>query len=126
MFSELCKFSASKHRQTISHAHWYLFVAANITYSLAVWHSGRQYFKGMGEGGGGGEGRGAGRGKGKIWNGHIFVNTQSEFYQIVSSCVLCGYRINFKICIIYTMISQNSMLTNSAFTENLRLRKLQK
>ena len=56
----------------------------------------------------------------------IFFQYSSELYQIFGSCVLCGYRINtFQlICIIYTRISQNSMVTNYAFTENLRLRKL--
>ena len=55
-----------------------------------------------------------------------FCQYSSELYQICSSCVLCGYRMNFKISALHnlTMISQNSMLTNYAFTENLRLRKL--
>ena len=46
--------------------------------------------------GGGGGGGGAGRGVLNLeWP--YFGQYSSELYQIFSSCVLCGYRINFKI-----------------------------
>ena len=62
---------------------------------------------------------GAGRGKAYILNGHIFVNN----YQ---NCTNVDIKLISKfqlICIIYTMITQNFMLTKHAFTEKLRLRK---
>ena len=77
--------------------------------------------------GGGGGGGGRGRRNGKILNGHIFVNT----HQNCTKCSVVVYCVDMEliskcqlVCIIYTMISQNSMLTKHAFTEKLRLRKL--
>ena len=62
---------------------------------------------------------GAGRGKGKILNGHIFVNT----HQNCTKCSVVVYGVDIEliskfqlICIIYTMISQNSMLTKLSWT----------
>ena len=76
---------------------------------------------------GGGGGGGAGRGNGKILNGHSFVNTHQSCtkFSVVVCCVDIELISKFQlICIIYTMISQNSMLTKHAFMEKLRLRKL--
>ena len=56
---------------------------------------------GGGEGGGRGGGRGGGGGrclgKGLHFEWPYFCQYSSELHQICSSCVLCGYRINFKI-----------------------------
>ena len=70
---------------------------------------------------------GAGRGKAYILNGHIFVNTHQNCteFSVVVYCVHIELISKFHlICIIYTMITQNSTLTKHAFTEKLRLRKL--
>ena len=55
----------------------------------------------------GGEGEALGRdggGRGRCWEGKrkifewpYFCQYSSELYQIFSSCVLCGYRMNFQI-----------------------------
>ena len=49
--------------------------------------------------GGGEEGGGGGRWSGKRYNFEwpYFCQYSSELYQIFSSCVMCGYIINFKI-----------------------------
>ena len=60
-------------------------------------------------------------------NGHIFVRTHQNCttFSIVVYCVDIELISKFQlICIIYTIITQNSMLTKHAFTEKLRLRKL--
>ena len=60
-------------------------------------------------------------------NGHIFVNTHQNCtkFSVVVYCVDIELISKFQlICIIYTIITQNSMLTKHAFTEKLRLRKL--
>ena len=69
----------------------------------------------------------AGRKKSKILNGNIFVNTHQNCikFSVVVYCVDIELISKFQlICIIYTIITQNSMLTKHAFTEKLRLRKL--
>ena len=62
-------------------------------------------------------GGGAGRGNGKILYGHTFVNTHQNCtkFPVVVYCVDIESKFQL-ICIIYTMISTNSMLTKHAFT----------
>ena len=82
---------------------------------------------GGGEGGGGNGGGGAVWGKAYILNGHIFVNTHQNCtkFSVVVYCVDIELISKLQlICIIYTIITQNSMLTKHAFTEKLRFEKI--
>ena len=61
----------------------------------------------------GGGGGGGGGGKAKILNGHIFVSTK---FSVVVYCVDIELISKFQlICVIYTMITQNSTLTKASF-----------